>query len=160
VRDATVADTPLADEIMRRLTGSFEAAADPAQAVSMRAYMRDQFPFLGIRGPLQKTLAREVVAGLARPAEADLCSVAVRCWALPAREYQYFACGLLRRHAKVCSADVLGTARRDGRSLADALEAAGLMTRSEAESAVADPIAPGDTAAVRSVLDRLQEHRC
>ncbi len=111
MRDATVADTPLADEIMRRLTGSFEAAADPAQAVSMRAYMRDQFPFLGIRGPLQKTLAREVVAGLARPAEADLCSVAVRCWALPAREYQYFACGLLRRHAKVCSADVLGTAR-------------------------------------------------
>jgi len=111
VRDDTVPDTPLADEIVRRLTHTFEAAADPAQAVSMRAYMRDQFPFLGIRGPLQRALAREVVAGLARPVEADLRSVAVRCWALPAREYQYFACGLLRRHAKVCSADFLGTAQ-------------------------------------------------
>jgi hypothetical protein len=55
---------------------------------------------------------------------------------------------------------VLGTARRDGRSAADAVEAAGLMTRAEAESAVADPIAPGDAAAVRSVLGRLQGDRC
>ena len=39
---------------------------------------------------------------------------------------------------------------------ADALEAAGLMTRAEAEAAVLDPIAPGDTAAVRAVLGRLQ----
>ncbi len=103
--------TPLADEIMRRLTRTFTAAADPEQAAAMRAYMRDQFPFVGIRGPAQKTLAREAVAGLPRPVEADLVSVAQRCWALDEREYQYFACGLLRRHAKVCSADFVGTAR-------------------------------------------------
>jgi adenylosuccinate lyase len=56
--------------------------------------------------------------------------------------------------------DLLGRARRDRRSAADALEASGLMTRAEAESALADPIAPGDTAAVRSVLGRLEERRC
>jgi adenylosuccinate lyase len=65
-----------------------------------------------------------------------------------------------KHRAQAALQDVLGTARRDGRSAADALEAAGLMTRAEAESAVADPIAPGDTAAVRFVLGRLQEHRC
>jgi adenylosuccinate lyase len=56
--------------------------------------------------------------------------------------------------------DVLGTARRDGRSAAEALESAGLMSRAEAESAALDPIAPGDVAAVRSVLDRLRGDRC
>jgi adenylosuccinate lyase len=61
-----------------------------------------------------------------------------------------------KHRAQAALQDVLGTARRDHRSAADALEAAGLMTRAEAEAVVVDPIAPGDTAAVRSVLGRLQ----
>jgi adenylosuccinate lyase len=65
-----------------------------------------------------------------------------------------------KHRAQAALQDILGTARRDRRSAAEALEAAGLMTQAEAESAVADPIAPGDIAAVRSVLDRLQGGRC
>jgi adenylosuccinate lyase len=65
-----------------------------------------------------------------------------------------------KHRAQAALQDVLGAARRDGRSAAAALEAAGLMTRAEAESAVADPIAAGDTAAVRSVLGRLQGEWC
>jgi len=65
-----------------------------------------------------------------------------------------------KHRAQAALQDVLGAARRDGRTAADALEAAGLMTRAEAESAAADPIAAGDTAAVRSVLGRLQVDRC
>jgi adenylosuccinate lyase len=65
-----------------------------------------------------------------------------------------------KHRAQAALHDVLGAARRDGQPAPAALEAAGLMTRAEAESAVADPIAAGDTAAVRSVLDRLQADRC
>jgi adenylosuccinate lyase len=65
-----------------------------------------------------------------------------------------------KHRAQAALQDVLGAARRDGRSATDAVEAAGLMTRAEAESAVEDPIAAGDTAAVRSVLDRLGGDRC
>ena len=65
-----------------------------------------------------------------------------------------------KHRAQAALQDILGTARHDGRSVVDALAAAGLMTRAEAEAAVANPIAPGDTAAVRSVLGRVQEHRC
>lgn len=56
--------------------------------------------------------------------------------------------------------DVLAAARRDGRPVAEAIAAAGLMSRAEAEAAVADPVAPGDTAAVRGVVDRLGGQRC
>jgi adenylosuccinate lyase len=65
-----------------------------------------------------------------------------------------------KHRAQAALQDILGAARRDGRSMADAIEAAGLMTRTEAEAAVNDLIAPGDTAAVRSVLRRLEEPPC
>jgi 3-methyladenine DNA glycosylase AlkD len=106
-----MAATDFARTVLDRLVPAFEAAADPAKAVPMRAYMRDQFPFLGIRSTEQVALGRQVLAGLPRPGEDDLRAVSLACWALPEREYQYFACGLLRRYVRVCSADYLDTAR-------------------------------------------------
>ncbi|MFC0530690.1 DNA alkylation repair protein [Phytohabitans kaempferiae] len=103
--------TPLATEIMGRLASVYEAARDPGRAAAMAAYMRDQFPFLGLPSPAQRALARQVLAGLPRPAEEDLRAVAEACWALPEREYQYFACDWLRRHARACSAGFVATAR-------------------------------------------------
>jgi 3-methyladenine DNA glycosylase AlkD len=102
--------SPLARTVLSRLTTLYPAAADDQRAPAMRAYMRDQFPFLGIPGPQQRILAREVVAGLPRPAEDDLRQIALACWDRSEREYQYFACGWLRRHAKVCTAGFLDTA--------------------------------------------------
>jgi 3-methyladenine DNA glycosylase AlkD len=104
--------TPLAAEVLSRLQRVYGEARDPQRATSMTAYMRGQFPFLGIVAPAQKTLARTVLAGLGRPTEADLKAVALGCWELPEREYQYFACGLLRRHARGCSAGLLPMARQ------------------------------------------------
>lgn len=100
-----------AAEILDRLTRVYGAARDPVRARPMKAYMRDQFPFLGIAAPTQKTLSREVLAGLPRPDEATLATVARGCWELAEREYQQFACVLLRRYAKVCSPAFLDTAR-------------------------------------------------
>jgi len=103
--------TPLARTVLDRLRQAYAAAADPERAVAMAAYMRDRFAFHGIPAPAQRVLAREVLTDLPRPAEEDLRAVALGCWALPEREYQYFACGWLRRHARVCSAGFLDTAR-------------------------------------------------
>jgi 3-methyladenine DNA glycosylase AlkD len=103
--------TPLAAEVMDRLSRVFEGARDPARAAPMAAYMRGQFPFLGIPSPTQKALTREVLAGLGRPAEPDLAAVALACWQRPEREYQYFACGWLRRHARLCGPEFIDTAQ-------------------------------------------------
>ncbi len=102
---------PVAAEVLTRLTQVYGAARDPARAAPMAAYMRDRFPFLGIPSPAQKALAREIVAGLPAPTEADLRAVAEGCWTLPEREYQYFACGWLRRHAGICGPGFLDTAQ-------------------------------------------------
>jgi 3-methyladenine DNA glycosylase AlkD len=95
--------TALASTVLARLTDIYGKAADPGKAPSMVAYMRGQFAYLGIPAPGQQQLAREVTIGLPRPAEADLRDIAAGCWALPEREYQYYACHLLRRHIAACS---------------------------------------------------------
>jgi 3-methyladenine DNA glycosylase AlkD len=92
--------TSLADSIVRRATDTFGAAVDAERAGPMRSYMRDQFEFLGITSVPRRQLTRQVLAGLPKPAEADLAAVARKCWALDEREYQYFACDVLVKHAR------------------------------------------------------------
>ncbi|GAA1858442.1 DNA alkylation repair protein [Asanoa iriomotensis] len=102
----------MTEPVLDRLTALFEADRDPERAVAMRAYMRDQFDFLGIMSPRQRALARQAVAGAPRPTERDLLDLADACWARPEREYQYFACDYLRRHAGALSPDALPAVRR------------------------------------------------
>ncbi|MEU5534033.1 DNA alkylation repair protein [Streptomyces sp. NPDC020362] len=114
VTGAAAPDVPrsaLADAVLERLTSVYAAAADPERAVSMRAYMKDVAPFLGIPTPDRRVLSRTVLAGTARPDEADCTAIALRCWRLPQREYHYFAVDYLRRHAARCSSAFLPVVR-------------------------------------------------
>jgi 3-methyladenine DNA glycosylase AlkD len=103
--------TPVAATVLERLVEVYGGAADPERVGAMRAYLRDQFPFLGIPTPRRRALSREVLAGQPRPGEDDLRAVALGCWALPEREYQYFAVDWLTRHASVCLPGFLDIAR-------------------------------------------------
>ncbi|MEU9390849.1 DNA alkylation repair protein [Streptomyces sp. NPDC048324] len=101
----------LADTVLERVTAGYAAAADPERAAPMRAYMKDVAPFLGLSTPVRRALFHGVVDGLPRPGESDCAAIALRCWRLPEREYQYFAVDYLRRHARVCSSAFLPVAR-------------------------------------------------
>lgn len=106
-----VSHSPLADTVLERLTIAYAAAADPERAVGMRAYMRDVAPFLGLTSPVRRALSRTVLRGVPRPGEADRTAIALRCWRLPEREYQYFAVDLLRRHVTDTSSGSLPLVR-------------------------------------------------
>jgi 3-methyladenine DNA glycosylase AlkD len=103
--------TPYATTVLDRLTRTYEAVRDPAKAEPMVAYMRHQFPYVGITAPEQRVLNRVVLDGLGRPTEADLRIVADACWLRDEREYQYFAVRLLRRCVGVCGAAFLDVVR-------------------------------------------------
>ncbi|MEV0748525.1 MULTISPECIES: DNA alkylation repair protein [unclassified Streptomyces] len=102
----------LADTVLERLTLLYPTAADPVRARSAAAYMKHVAPFLGIPTPRRRALSRSVLAGTARPAEPDCAAIALRCWALPEREYQYFAIDYLRRHVAHCSSGFVPVLRR------------------------------------------------
>lgn len=90
----------------------FRGVADPVEAKGMAAYMRDQFPFLGIKSKPRRALTREALAGLPRPSEEDLRTLADAMWALPEREFQYFAVDVLVRSVRVCGPGFLETVQR------------------------------------------------
>jgi len=97
--------------VLERLTREYETARDPDLAAPMTAYMRDLFPFLGIKSIPRRLLSKRVLDGVEKPDEAQLTEVARACWALPEREYQHFAVDWLRQHAKVLTPAFLPTAQ-------------------------------------------------
>jgi 3-methyladenine DNA glycosylase AlkD len=93
-----------------RLDATLRAHADPEAAVAMRAYMRDQFEFLGLKAPAQRALARQALAGTTFT-EDELRAFVFACWERPEREFQYVACDQLRRSARTLSPGFLDTVR-------------------------------------------------
>ncbi|MFF7300695.1 DNA alkylation repair protein [Streptomyces sp. NPDC008265] len=110
-RPPGVPPSALADTLLERLTAAYPAAADPARAADMAAYMKDVAPFLGIPAPLRRELSRTVTKNTPRPSEDDCAALALGCWRLPHREYHYFAVDYLRRHVGRCSSGILPVVR-------------------------------------------------
>lgn len=74
-----------------------EQHQDPAQAGPMAQYMRQQFPYLGIKTPRRNELIKQFLAQHGKPRPADLEAISRDLWALPQREYQYVAIGFLEK---------------------------------------------------------------
>jgi len=74
--------------------------SDPARAPAMRAYMRDQFPFLGIVTPVRREAIKPLIRAFKGAEPVELIDVAGELWQLPEREYQYAALDLVAAHWK------------------------------------------------------------
>lgn len=69
---------------------SYYDAADSKKAVSMAAYMKNQFAFLGLQKPARAALSRSFLAQKKKQAAVDWDFI-FRCFELPQREFQYLA---------------------------------------------------------------------
>jgi 3-methyladenine DNA glycosylase AlkD len=81
----------------RKITTLLSEHADAAAAPAMKRYMREQFEYLGIKGPQMGELLKGFYAENGLPELEELDAIARELWALPEREYQYLATGLVRR---------------------------------------------------------------
>lgn len=73
------------------------AASVGAHAQPMQRYMRDQFPFLGVKTPARRAASRATLDAARTATAAELVELADACWAQPERELQYVGVDLLRR---------------------------------------------------------------
>ena len=71
--------------------------ANPRNAGPMKRYMRDQFEYVGLKGPELGALLKTHVSSHGLPEAADLDRVLRDLWGLPEREFQYAATSLLAR---------------------------------------------------------------
>jgi 3-methyladenine DNA glycosylase AlkD len=100
---------PTPHPLVASIVDRFESMADPERATAMGAYMRDQFPFLGVAAPARDAALREL-AGKWKPADAaELDAVVRQLWARDQREFQYAAGRLVVRHSGRVAPTILDT---------------------------------------------------
>lgn len=73
------------------LLGLFAKNAQAAEAGKMKAYMRNQFDYFGIKSPVRKELVKQYVAENGKPPAAQLEAIVHDLWQCPQRECQYVA---------------------------------------------------------------------
>lgn len=83
--------------LLAQIEGALRPLADAQQAQPMRAYMRDQFAFLGIHAPPCRQALR-TLPGLKDWTAPALLALAEVLWVLPEREFQYAAVDLLAKY--------------------------------------------------------------
>ena len=75
------------------------ANVNSKRALEMKAYLRNQFEFLGIQTPIRRSIVKELPK---LPKDAQLIlQVANELWEKPEREFRYVACDLLSKNAHV-----------------------------------------------------------
>jgi 3-methyladenine DNA glycosylase AlkD len=82
---------------VEKLQEELESFQDKDQAVKMEKYMRNQFPFLGVKTPKRR---KAVITALGQTREPDfqvIQHLVEQLWLLPEREYQNAALDLLGR---------------------------------------------------------------
>ena len=84
------------EQLTAQIQHTLAALADPARAAAMRAYLRGQFPFLGIPTPARRAALKPLLK--VDFDQKRLLTVADQLWRLPEREYRYAAIDLLARH--------------------------------------------------------------
>ncbi len=75
------------------------ANVNSKRALEMKAYLRNQFEFLGIQTPIRRSIVKELPK---LPKDAQLIlQIANELWEKPEREFRYVACDLLSKNAHV-----------------------------------------------------------
>lgn len=97
--------TPLA--WVDAIADALEPMACPTNAISVRAYMKDVSPFLGIKTPARRAAVNALAAAQPAPSAESLHEIVGLLWAEPMREFQYAACDLLARYQRQLPAGFL-----------------------------------------------------
>jgi 3-methyladenine DNA glycosylase AlkD len=84
-----------------RIQEQFKLHQNPDQAKGMKAYMKNQFPFLGIKTPERRQILKGITRQVSVKSFDELKTVVEELWLMEEREYQYAAMDLLIAHKKL-----------------------------------------------------------
>lgn len=83
--------------------------ANPENAAPMARYMKDRFPFFGLKSPERTALSKTFIQANGIPVGDDLKAVCQLCFQAEQREMQYFVNDLLEKVIKKLQPDFLPT---------------------------------------------------
>lgn len=85
---------------------AFYESRNEVDSAPMAAYMKNQFPFLGLKKPARQEIYKEYVKGWKESKTIDWEFIRY-CWSLPEREFQYLALSYLDAVGKLLKVDDL-----------------------------------------------------
>lgn len=92
---------------LAELERNLRVLADPARSVEMAAYLKDQFPMLGVSAPARRQSVKETLDTQSAPTHDDLVAAVDLLFDLPEREFHYCGMDLARRWQRVLGIDDL-----------------------------------------------------
>ncbi len=97
-------EVELSTDVLRELLAPL---ANPDDAIHMAAYMKDHFPFFGIKAGPRRTAAKPILQASAHANADELLTFASACWDEPEREFHHTAVDVLRKRADMIEPDQL-----------------------------------------------------
>lgn len=95
-------------QLLSSFVNLMEKNRNAENAAAMKKYMKDLFPFLGIKAPERRKLSRSFIKGFCTVE--DFKPYVLNLWELPEREYQYVAVDFLvkkKKHLDTCDIDFI-----------------------------------------------------
>jgi 3-methyladenine DNA glycosylase AlkD len=92
------------DDFTIKLRQKFLENANAENAAQMKAYMRNQYDFFGIKAPAQVQIRREFLQNQGLPEISLLPKLIPELWEQPEREFQHFTLALLEKYSKKADA--------------------------------------------------------
>ena len=86
--------------LYQNAVAAFEKVSDPQEGQAMSKYMRNLFPYYGIKSPQRKIILRALLQSHPIPVGDDLTGMIDQMWAHPEREMQYLGMDILHRKIK------------------------------------------------------------
>lgn len=89
--------------LIKQLRAAFEENRHSEIAKKQRAYLKNLFPFLGLKKPLRTSLQITIFSKNKIERLEELTSIVKKLWSLDKREYHYAAIDLLKKYKKLLS---------------------------------------------------------
>ncbi len=89
------------------LVKEFRKKANSTNAEPMAKYMKNLFPYLGIKTPERREITKKFYKEFGLPEISDLEEIIKDLWELPEREFQYFVVGLLVKFKDKVEKDII-----------------------------------------------------
>lgn len=87
-------------DYLEKIIAAFKSAENPSNASPMKSYMKNQFDFFGIKSSERRELSKPFLTRSSLPSIEQFWPLIREFWALPEREFQYFAMELAEKYNK------------------------------------------------------------
>ncbi|MBK9402698.1 MAG: DNA alkylation repair protein [Bacteroidetes bacterium] len=85
---------------VKSVDNAMNSLSDEETAIGMKAYMRDQFEFLGVKKPFREIVLKSFSTEFKSLPETEWPLIVQQIWKLPYREFQYMAMEFCRIKSK------------------------------------------------------------